>query len=332
MDYNEFKAKVVEEAGKKYPDMEISIRQQMKNNGVQLDGLTIRKKDSIIAPVIYVNKYYDDMQHGRSFESIMNAVFKTYRDNIPGKISPEKLDAGHFSDMQDKVVFKVVSAEKNREFLKNVPHREVMDMAVIYYADVEKSIVSNASFTVTNSMMERWGVKEPDLYEAAMKNAPVLMPATFKSMRDTIEGMMPPGMSDDDIFDMVEHTPKEDAMYVLTNKDNSFGAAAMLYPGMLEKAAEAIQEDRIFILPSSVHEVLLVPDRGDFTSEQLREMVTEINATQVAPDEVLTDNVYEYDARKKELTMPLDSPKEAVMEEDGYDGMKQDMPKPEKSR
>ena len=121
-------------------------------------------------------------------------------------------------------------------------------------------------------------------------------------------------------------------MYVLTNKDNSFGAAAMLYTGMLEKAAEAIQEDRIFILPSSVHEVLLVPDRGDFTSEQLREMVTEINATQVAPDEVLTDNVYEYDARKKELTMPLDSPKEAVMEEDGYDGMKQDMPKPEKSR
>jgi hypothetical protein len=332
MDYNEFKAQIVEEMENRFPDAQVSVRQQMKNNGVFVDALTVREKDSIIASGVLLNKYYEKMQTGHPFEEVKEAIIAIC-SNESRKETPYKADdIRNYEEMHGRIVFKVVSAEKNQELLKQIPHREVMDMAVIYYADVNRNADTCASFTVTNNMMENWGVKEPDLYQEAMKNAPVLMPASFKSMRDTLTELMPPAMNEDDFFDMIEHVPKDEAMYVLTNKDNNFGAAAMFYPGMLEKAAAAIQEDHIFILPSSVHEVLLVPDKGNFTSEELKEMVTEINATQVAPDEVLTDNVYEYDARKKELTMPLEMPKAAVMEEDSYDGIRENIAKPDKCR
>lgn len=89
-------------------------------------------------------------------------------------------------------------------------------------------------------------------------------------------------------------------MYVLTNDRTLNGAAALFYPGVQEMVAEKMQGD-YFVLPSSVHEVLIVPDDGNMDFKELREMVKEVNGTQVQPDEVLTGEVYSYDRQNKKL-------------------------------
>ena len=90
--------------------------------------------------------------------------------------------------------------------------------------------------------------------------------------------------------------------YVLTNTAKINGATAILYPNLLQEIGEATQSN-FFILPSSIHEVILMKDNGDMNAEELQRMVMEINRTQVAPEEVLSDEVYSYDYRQQKLTM-----------------------------
>ena len=89
-------------------------------------------------------------------------------------------------------------------------------------------------------------------------------------------------------------------MYVLTNLLKRYGAAALLYPGTLKKAGEVLGSD-FAILPSSIHEVLLLPDDKAQNYDFYRQMVSEVNRTQVDPEEVLSFNLYRYDREKAEI-------------------------------
>ena len=86
-------------------------------------------------------------------------------------------------------------------------------------------------------------------------------------------------------------------LLVLTSAIGIFGAAAMFYPHVLREAAMRVGKS-FFILPSSVHEVLLLPDHGEHDARELHEMVAAINRSEVAEQDVLTDSVYYYDAAK----------------------------------
>ena len=89
-------------------------------------------------------------------------------------------------------------------------------------------------------------------------------------------------------------------MYVLGNERKLFGAAVMLYDGLLEKMSEIIGGD-FYLLPSSLHELILIPDEGREKGGDLWKMVCEINETQVEPEDVLTDSVYYYSGKNKRL-------------------------------
>lgn len=115
-------------------------------------------------------------------------------------------------------------------------------------------------------------------------------------------------------------------MYVLTNPQKSKGAAAMLYPGLLQSIAEATQSS-FYILPSSIHEVLLMKEGNGMGAKELQSMVTDINQAQVPPQEVLSNQVYFYDGKEQKISLAL-SPEETrelagnrEMVSAGYEGM-----------
>ena len=84
-------------------------------------------------------------------------------------------------------------------------------------------------------------------------------------------------------------------MYILTNKERSLGAGTFLYPGVLKQAEELLGA-RFYVLPSSVHECILIPEEDGMTQEALTGLVTEINENQVDPREVLSNQAYYYRA------------------------------------
>ena len=118
----------------------------------------------------------------------------------------------------------------------------------------------------------------------AYENTGKLLPYELKTMKAVIQELTD-----------TESEDKEDVMYVLSNRSRSYGAAAILYKGRLEGIGE--------YLPSSVHEVIIIPQSAAPGQEELSDLVTEINTTQVDAEEVLSNHAYYYDRKKKKLLM-----------------------------
>lgn len=202
-----------------------------------------------------------------------------------------------YEQMKDKLIMEVVSTEANSEMLANVPHQEMEDMSVVYRFVINSDESGRATILATNNMLEAMGVTPVQLHEDALKNAPEIKPAVITGMSEVMAEMM--GMSPEEMAMMGMTTdPDNEQMYVATVPDKIHGAGVLAYQDFMDQAAERVGGS-FYILPSSLHEVLLVPDNGQMNLQDLESMVREVNATQVAPEDKLTDNVYHYDAEAK---------------------------------
>ena len=143
--------------------------------------------------------------------------------------------------------------------------------------------------------MEQFGVTHDQLREDALVNAPEVRPSEIRGMSVVMTEMMEPGM-------IPEIDPADEQMFVASVSDNIHGAGVIVYPNFFEDTAEKLGGD-FYVLPSSIHEVLLVRDNGEMTAKDLEAMVREVNATKVAPEEQLTDHVYHYDSKEHVFEM-----------------------------
>ncbi|WP_051656463.1 DUF5688 family protein [Butyrivibrio sp. AE3004] len=204
-------------------------------------------------------------------------------------------DIQNYDVMKNKLVMEVVSAETNAELLETVPHKDIEDMAVIYRFDVKDIVGEGASVVVTNKMLDNYGVTPEQLHTDAVKNAPEIRPIVIQGMAEVLAKQM--GVEDLEMLGL-NIPPEQEQIFVASVPDNVHGAGVLAYEDFMDKAAERAGGD-FYILPSSIHELLIVPDNGMMDLKSLENMVREVNATTVDPSEKLTDNVYHYDSKDK---------------------------------
>lgn len=198
-----------------------------------------------------------------------------------------------FEKAKDKIVCFLVNKEQNQEMLQSVSHIDYLDLAVIFKLVVPPDTDDLATITVRDEFLERWDVSVEELYELAKANSRIILPGQAKNMFDVLAQMVPAEVLDGMI-------PEAEApMYVISNSKNVNGASTILYSEVLANLADKIEDD-LFVLPSSIHEVIAVPASGA-DADALTEMVREVNATQVAENEVLSDHAYFYSRENKEL-------------------------------
>ena len=200
-----------------------------------------------------------------------------------------QFDLGVMSDyraMKPKLMTELISRKGNEARLADVPHEKIEDLALIYRLDLGERDGGRMTTVITNQMMEQYGITQEQLHQDAVENAAITHPASLRSMREVMAAMM--GMEPDPPM------PGEPELMVATTQDAYMGASVIQYPGFMDMAAEKIGGD-FFMLPSSIHEVLFLPDDGKADYHELAEMVQTINETQVAPADRLSDNVYHYD-------------------------------------
>lgn len=290
VNYEEFKEEVkdhiLEYLPETFADADVSIHSVIKNNGVRLDGLMIRESASNICPNIYLNQYFADYESGRNFEEIMNEL-ASVRLRSGNAQFPEVSDITCLEKMKDKIQVKLVNREKNQEYLSDKPFTSIADLAAIYYITLDKSEHGNANIVITNNMLDAYGISISELHSIALKNMKG-KEAKFLTMAEILRNMVPDA---DSLFEN-EDFP----MYVLTNGDKINGASMLLDTDTMDRIGERIGLG-FFILPSSIHETIFVPASIADTRnlKEMAEMVVEINGSQVAPDEVLSDHVYRYD-------------------------------------
>lgn len=280
-----------------FQGMEISIHQQKKSHDNHAE-LTITDGRQKSSSVVNLEDYYWDYCNGRRFYSIIGAIAESFEmDNAETDLKM----ISDFEYAKDLLFIKVSNAMRNGSNLWNVPYTLIEDLAVTYHLKIQDEMGDVTTEIVTNQMLKAYGVSKEVLHQTAMQNSEKLFPANIYNLNEHrkqnfVFEMKRKGKSEAEIADSLKEYPKpeENLLIVVTNNVCFEGAVVIFYPGIMDKIAE-ITEGDYFILPSSLHEMVILPDRGEFSPEYLANLLSEANATDVAPWDRLIDEVYHYD-------------------------------------
>lgn len=304
-DIREFASALRQMLQQEYPSASVGIHEVAKNNNRMRTGILIRDRGRNISPTIYLEELFGAYRKGEPLDEICRIIGEIYQGTAP----MENFDTSSITDfaaVKGKICYELINAEKNTARLQDMPHRLWKDLAIVYYVLLSaESAGGIPRITVTNGMMGLWGVDEHTLYGLASRNTPVLLRAEVMPMSEVIKGMLQemPGAGEDIPGPLdAEELENVPPLYVATNDCKYHGAAVLLYGGVLERFAEQAGSD-FYILPSSVHETLFLTVSPDKDGHYLSRMVRGINAEQVAPEEVLSDNVYLYHADDGSVTL-----------------------------
>lgn len=290
---NKIMCSVQEKLGDGYA---VTLSRILKNNSLALTGLIITKNGENVSPTIYIDDYIDSYEDA-SLEQITNTIIDTCFD------APTDFDISQFKDfnwVKGKIIYQFINTACNEELLKDIPYIPYLDLSIVFRVIIDINEDGGmASILIHNSHLEMWNVTTETVYKIAEENTPVLLPAKIISILDIIKKHHPEAVS---LFDDYDFKHEVCPMYVLSNLRNLQGSICVKYPNILSDFAEST-DSNLYVLPSSTHEVILVPDsRTQHTPEKLREMVRDVNSTSVSREEFLSDNIYFFSRKTQELT------------------------------
>lgn len=291
MNFEEFKAWVKENITskdwKETSQVEISVVK--KNNGVSKAGLSIREDEHDVSPLLYLDDYYIHYQNGELLENIIRNIRADYDKKV--QMAAVKIpNLQEFENIRGRVIYRLVNYEKNKEILEDCPHIRLYDLAVTFRWVARIDDIGVSTSLITNKQVKEWGVSVNDLVLAARQNTPRLFPAQIIDMEEMLAGMVS--------FILY---PSDIPMYILTNKQELNGASALLYGDVLKDFTNKKGAD-MYILPSSIHEVIMVPADRINDPTKLLSIVHDANTTVVSIGDVLSDSVYYYDRKKDQIT------------------------------
>jgi len=289
--YEYVKDNVKEYLPESYRDAEIKLQEVEKNNGLKLTGITIPNGNQRIVPTVYLDSLYQEYINGKDVDSCVGDV-ADMRIEAQGKAEffdmgvPDILD---YEKMKDKLQMRICDKEWNTDRLADKVVTEHGDFAAYYAVNLEENGEGISSIPVTVSLMNEWGVSVEQIQADAMmadKNRGVQL----VDMTQIIESMIFGGTPKNLLNEKLDMETVENPMFCLTNESKMNGASLLLQEDIRKQIGECLGSD-YFVLPSSIHEVLILPDNGMLEVPELNAMVKEVNETQVERQEQLSDKV-----------------------------------------
>lgn len=281
-----------------YEDAKVLVAEQKKLN-VSYTGLSVMLPDERITPCINMDYMYEAYMNGIDLRDIIGKTVYSICTDTP------EIDVSSLKDyefVKDRLFIKVCNAEKNTDLLATMPHELKEDLAITYHVLVVQDEDGVGSYAINNSHLEAYGITKEQLQEDAMRNAPKIMPVSINSLANVIDASMRSqmerfGLSEDAIQEMLNEMDGTTGMYVVRN-ECAGGASALFYPDVMEDVSKRLGAD-FFIIPSSVDEMIVVLDNGNMTTEELEEMIRDVNHTLVDEEIQLSNEAYHYDSDEK---------------------------------
>ena len=310
MEYSAFKEAVKKEFLNYLPDEYkegvLDIRSVEKINE-NLDGLTLRLPHTNVSPTIYINYMYEEYLD-TDFNYVLTKAAKVYADAMEDKDDISVSSLIEDENIKEKIVFQIINTEQNREMLENMPHREFLNLSIIYRMVVDMDVEHGVSSAmITNVLAEKYKLDENELFKLAAENTKRLFPPIITPMSDIISRMFADSdMSSIAMDTMLDDIPSDEQMFVISNMRGVNGAVSILYEDVLHNLAEKLDND-LYILPSSIHECILISAKHGNPYE-LAQMVTQINMSEVKLSERLSNQVYHYDKDLRKISLATDTP------------------------
>lgn len=271
-------------------DCSVSLEQVDKNNSQKRAGIVIRTEGSRLSPVFYLDVMYEQYLQGISLEELIEGIWQFYWEEARKK----QFDVNDFMDwsrVKNRLFLRVVSTEMNREALETTVHKEILDLSAVVYARLDHPSGDGiASVLIRKEHLVLWQQCEEDVYAIALQNTRQEN-ISFVSITNSISGMLSEEerelLLDDELMAM------ESPLFVLTNEAKLFGAVCMLIPEIMDQIVDEKGGD-LYLLPSSIHEILILKTSELNDPPRLQHMVQDINEMQVPMEQRLSNHVYRY--------------------------------------
>lgn len=295
MDYEEFKTNLQEEIqARSLRHIEFTIEVVTKTNEI-LEGLAIRFEGQSIAPTIYPQRMYDAYKGGVSLSEIVDHISPTIFDTsyfppIP-ELTPE--------NAEQSISFSLINKDKNKELLKQCPYKEVYDMAAI----PKWHVTDEASFAVNNNVMQKLRLTKEEVFAIAQRNTESAS-YVCKRLDDMVRDILAnDGVDEDDISELLPMGSSP--LYIISNPQKLDGSCAILSDSFMQKTAEQIGADELYLLPSSRHEMLAIDAHFVTDSSNLKAMVMDVNSNPdiIQNEDFLSNSIYKYDAKTHSLSV-----------------------------
>lgn len=288
MVYKQFEDLLLERIKELNPEDEVLITNVKKNNGIVLRGLCVRKSGDNISPTVYMQNYFSEDTSEDDIVVIAEKIQRVIENSRIERRRFEGLDKLlDFGEVADKVFFTVINRDKNSDLLKEIPYREILDLAIVYKIHINMIDCSTGSIQVKNEFLRMWGIQEETLYQLAMKNTEKIFGTCLRNMNELLIEMCK-GKVPDYLLPALE---EDNLMYVSTNQEKNYGASVIFVDENFRKSVQEKLGDFV-IIPSSIHETIIIPFADSMDVNELRRMVSQVNDSELNPTDVLSNNVY----------------------------------------
>jgi hypothetical protein len=278
----------------------VKVYKVMKNNSLELDSLVVLKEDRSFAPNIYLNAYYESYLEGTCIREIMDRLCMIYSHCAVPAVQ-DNFEYS-FELMKPYIFFRIISLDRNKKMLAQIPYMEFLDLAITFHCLVRSEEDNIATIQITNEHIRLWGVTSQDIKDLAFENTRRLFPPVIKSIGEMINGIISGDIGEKEGIIIENDCNDEFPMYVLTNVKGINGASCLLYKDVIKELAQLLKSD-LYILPSSIHELILVPMVSTKDKESFSRMVMEINSSQLPVEEILADHVYIYSLSRDTISL-----------------------------
>lgn len=306
LNFEEFSAKLVETLNSYYAgSYSVAIHKVQKNNGVELNGLTIAKNGESAGVTVYMEDFYERYLMEQSMGQIVAYLVKLVPKYDLSGMNTDFL--GDYKSVKSKLFFKLLNKEKNRKFMHESPYVEYLNLILIPCCLIMQENGECGLVQTRNVYLDTWGISEDQLIEDTWENACHISKCKFKSTMDIymdyFKENLPeiPGVDIEAMAaSMASHFAARNDFLIATNTMEFYGASVIAFPENLEAISQKVGGS-FLVLPCSVHEVIIRPVTGRIDSKEYSDMVREINRDALDRQDVLSDSPYFYDARTKKL-------------------------------
>ncbi len=298
MSFEEFRENILQEIRVRADGaFQVKKHDVIKNNNAKQTGIAVVKEEADVGPCVYLDELYREYEsEGMKFDEIVDEVYRLilkYEEDMPD------VDLSGFrkwETVQGDIYPKLVNAGQNKELLEKIPHRDFLDLAVVYYAIARDHAREDiGTFLIHNGHMEIWGQEEENIYQTALMNMRADGEADLITIERIVEHILGIPFQEKD-----GNASQDKDMYILTNHRRRFGAAEILDKKTLRRIADKVG-DGFIVLPSSIHETIILPPKDAKKYDGLAKMVREVNDTQVDREERLSYHVYVYSRDEETL-------------------------------
>lgn len=296
MNFNEFKEVVIEKLKDFYGhDAEVTVKEVLKRNDICHTGVTVQvyENESVISPVVYIDNLYSKFKDGSmELDDVMDYIVKVVNKSEITSDTSEFRRLVEWEYVKDKIYPIVVQTEKNHRIMEDLISKEYMDLSVLYNIRLMQDESGIGCVKVTTDLFDSYGITVDELHQQALINLRRDGYVT-KNMVQILNAMIADSKNKN-LHDEEDVILGE--VYVTTTEKSINGAAIILD---IDYFQEKFGNLCAYILPSSAHELIVLPTSEQLDLEYINNMIQEVNSSCVDAEDVLSNHAYFYDGENK---------------------------------